>query len=264
VEVPVEIQNICKSVLLRTHRIWSTLVPSFYHPYKFEGGWIYLDIKESPMMLARALGCYELSKQEALKQFLRSGSVFVDVGCNKGDFSLLASRLVGVEGRVLSFEPHPENCRWLRRSIAKNEYGNIDLYELALSDVSGTAQLHLGQKSGFHTLLAGKLKKEKGALEVKTRRLDDLLAEIRFDLPIDAMKIDVEGAEMHVLKGARETISRSPNIVLFLDVHPQHGVKPQEVCDCLQGLGLKLFAEQPPFNIAIQNPNSLYTLIAHA
>lgn len=248
---------------MKTHRVWSKVVPGFYYPYRFEGGRIYLNIAESRMMLERAFGCYELSKQQAIKQFLRPGSTFVDVGCNKGDFSLLASRLVGSQGRVLAFEPHPENCRWIRRSIAKNAYHNIDLYELALSDANGIAQLHLGEKSGFHTLLAGMPLREKGTIEVQTRRLEDLLAEVRFERPIDAIKIDVEGAEMSVLRGARETISRNPRIVLFLDIHPYLGVNAQEVCGYLRGLGLQVFVEQPPFDILIQDHSPSESLIAH-
>jgi FkbM family methyltransferase len=150
---------------------------------------------------------------------------------------------------VLAFEPHPENCRWIRRSIAKNASLNIDLYELALSDANGTSQLHLGEKSGFHTLLAGTPRKEKETIEVQTRRLEDLLAEVRFERPIDAIKLDVEGAEMSVLRGARETISRSPHIVLFVDVHPYLGVNAKEVYDYLRGLGLQLFIEQPPLTL---------------
>jgi len=263
-ELEVAMRETCKSLLLKTYPVWSSVMPGFYYPFKLEAGWVYLNIKESRMMLQRALGCYEESKHQAFRQFLRPGATFVDVGCNKGDFTLLASRLVGPEGRVLAFEPHPENCRWIRKSIAKNEYRNINLYEMALSDVDGAAQLHLGEKSGFHTLLAGKPQREKGTIEVQTRRLDALLAELHFDRPIDAVKIDVEGADMQVLRGARETISRNPGIVVFLDVHPHLGVNPKEVCDYLRGFGLGLFAEQPPFNTAIEESTSLDALIAHA
>jgi FkbM family methyltransferase len=255
-------QETWKSVLVKTYPAWSLLLPNFYYPYKLEGGRIYLNIKESGMMLRRALRCYELAKHEALRKFLRPGATFIDVGCNKGDFSLLASRLVGPEGRVLSFEPHPENCRWFRKSVARNDYRNIELFELALSDANGTAQLHIGEKSGFHTLLAGKPQREKGIIEVRTRRLDDLLAEIRFDRRVDAIKIDVEGADMHVLRGARKTIAANPNIVVFLDVHPHLGVDPKEVRDYFTGLGLSLFAEEPPFNVAIQNYDGLDALVA--
>jgi FkbM family methyltransferase len=264
VESQVPMREVYKSLLLKTYPVWSSVMPGFYYPYKLEAGWVYLNIKESRMMLQRALGCYEESKHQAFKQFLRPGATFVDVGCNKGDFTLLASRLVGPQGRVLAFEPHPENCRWIRKSIAKNEYRNITLHEMALSDANGTAQLHIGEKSGFHTLLAGKPQREKGIIEVQTRRLDDLLAEVGFDRAIEAIKIDVEGADMHVLRGARETIARSPGIVVFLDVHPHLGVNPAEVCDFLRGLGLDLFTEEPPFNVAIQDHSSLDALIAHA
>jgi FkbM family methyltransferase len=253
-----------KSLLLKTYPVWSSVMPGFYYPYKLEAGWVYLNIKESRMMLQRALGCYEESKHQAFKQFLRPGATFVDVGCNKGDFTLLASRLVGPQGHVLAFEPHPENCRWIRKSIRKNSYRNIDLYEMALSDVDGTAQLHLGEKSGFHTLLAGKPQREKGTINVQTRCLDSWLAEIGFDRSIDAIKIDVEGADLHVLRGARQTISRNPGIVVFLDVHPHLGVNPKEVCDFLRGFGLELFAEEPPFTTAIQDSSSLDALIAHS
>jgi FkbM family methyltransferase len=251
-----------KSLLVRTYPFWSGVLPSFYYPYKVEAGRIYLNIKESRMMLQRALGCYEVEKHQALKRFLRPGATFIDVGCNKGDFSLLAASLVGPQGRVLSFEPHPENCAWIRKSIAKNGYQNIDLHELALSDSNGTAQLHLGEKSGFHTLLSGKPQREKGTITVQTRRLDDLLEEMHFDRPVDAMKIDVEGADMYVLRGARQTIASNPGIVIFLDVHPHLGVDPREVCSYLQNLGLGLYSENPPFDAAIRDAATLESVIA--
>lgn len=252
----------CKTALIKTHRVWSHFLPNFYYPYKFEGGRIYLNIKESGMMLRRALGCYELTKHEAMKKFLRPGATFLDIGCNKGDFSLLASRLVGPEGRVLSFEPHPENCRWIRKSVAKNNYRNVELFELALSDENGTAHLYIGEKSGFHTLLPGMPLRGKGMIEVQTRRLDDLLQEVRFDGRIDAMKIDVEGADMKVLRGAAKTIASNPNIVIFLDVHRALGVDPKEVCDFLRNFGLSLYVEEPPFNAAVEDYGSLEALIA--
>lgn len=256
------IPDACKTVVIKTHRLWKYFVPNFYYPYKFEGGRIYLNIKESGMMVRRALGRYELTKYQAMRQFLRPGGTFIDIGCNKGDFTLLASHLVGQEGRVLAFEPHPENCLWIRKSVTKNSYRNIELFEMALSDTNGKAHLYLGEKSGFHTLLPGQPRRGKGMIEVQTRKLDDLLAERQFTEPVDAMKIDVEGADMNVLRGAEKTISRNPNIVIFLDVHRLLGVNSKEVCDYLRSFGLSLFAEDPPFNVAVGDDNSIDSLIA--
>jgi FkbM family methyltransferase len=257
-----KLREASKSLLSRTHRFWSRVLPNSYHLYKFEGGLIYLNIKESHKMLERVLGRYEQSKHHALRHFIRPGMTFVDVGCNKGDFCLTASRLVGSSGRVLAFEPHPENCEWIRKSIAKNGYRNIELYELALSDSNGSAQLHLGEQSGHHTLLAGQLRQEQGLIAVQTRILDDLLEETQFRGPIDAIKIDVEGADMHVLRGAQKTLLNNPGIVVFLDVHPQLGVDPAEVCAFLQDLGFGLRKEQPPFNLPIDSCSSLSSLVA--
>ncbi|HZW91448.1 MAG TPA: FkbM family methyltransferase [Candidatus Eremiobacteraceae bacterium] len=248
-----------KTLLLRTYQLWSRLLPPVYLPYKFEGGWIYLNLRESSMMLQRALGRYEPEKHQALRHFLRPGATFVDVGCNKGDFALAAARLVGSGGRVLAFEPHPENCRWTRKSIAKNGYRNIDLQQLALSDTNGTATLHLGEKSGFHSLIGGLAQRNEGTIAVKTRRLDDLLLGMGW---IDAIKIDVEGAEMQVLRGAQETLAAQRSLAVLLDVHSHLGVNAEEVCAFLRGLGFTLYAEQRPFNVPLEVRPSVTSLVA--
>lgn len=71
-------------------------------------------------MLSRALGLYEPEKTHELCSLLRPGMTFIDVGANKGDFTLLAAKCVGETGRVIAFEPAPENCKWIRESIAAN------------------------------------------------------------------------------------------------------------------------------------------------
>src|SRR5262245_25241322 len=101
-----------------------------YRPYFVEGGTIYLDIGESKMMRARALGRYESKKMSLVRNWLEPGATFIDVGSNKGDFTLLAAKVVGSDGRVLSFEPEPNNCYWIRKSIEANRYENIRLYDV--------------------------------------------------------------------------------------------------------------------------------------
>lgn len=235
-----------KSLLLKNHRLVSCVYPSCYRAYFFRGGQIFLDITESKMMLARALGRYEVPKHDAIEALLKPGQVFVDVGVNKGDFTLLAAKLVGADGAVLACEPEPENCKWIRQSIDLNGYKNARLFELALSDESGEAQLFIGKKSGWHTLLPNQKNADQGAVTVKTQMLDSLLSEQSFARPIDMMKIDVEGAEMKVLSGARQTIARSPNLILLLDIHPHLGVNPQEVFAFLNELGFTVFQDSPP------------------
>lgn len=250
------------SLLWRAYPLLSRLLPSFYYPYRVAGGRIYLDVTESEMMLARALGRFEVAKHDALRALLRPGQRFVDVGVNKGDFALLAARIVGETGEVLAFEPEPTNCHWIRRSLERNGYRNVRLHELALGNENGTAHLHLGRRSGSHTLLPGRRDRDRGAIEVPVRRLDDLLAEIGCDGPIDMMKIDVEGAELQVLEGATRVLSEHRDLILLLDVHPHLGVDPAQVCEFLAQRGFGMFHEEPPFSTPVTSPAGVGALVA--
>ena len=102
--------HLLKRLLKRSYPVISKM-PSFYRPYHVAGGRIYLDITESPMMLARALGGYEVAKHEAITSVLSPGSTFIDIGANKGDFALLAAKIIGTSGSVMAFEPEPVNCK---------------------------------------------------------------------------------------------------------------------------------------------------------
>jgi FkbM family methyltransferase len=224
---------------VRRHAQLRRGLPRGYHAYPGPGGWIYLDLRESPMMLARVLRQYEAPKVRALRAVLRPGEVFVDVGGNKGDFALLAARLMGDHGRVLCFEPEPDNAAWIKRSAQRNHYASIEVLPVALAEADGTATLHLGEKSGWHSLLETEGVRTTGALEVPTRRLDDVLAE-RGIARVDAIKIDVEGAEDRVLAGAERTFTGSHRMTVLLDLHPGRGVDPAATCARLEAFGFGL------------------------
>jgi FkbM family methyltransferase len=237
-----------KQVLINHHEAIRWLIPDRYFAFPGPGGWVYLNIKESSMMLARAFGLYELRKVKAVQALLSSGDTFIDVGGNKGDFALLAAKITGDSGRVFCIEPEPTNCKWIRRSVQLNSYENIDLFSVALSDRDSEALMYLGTKSGFHTLLRGQPERSQGCLKVTTRTLDSLLKD-RKTSSVQMIKIDVEGAELQVLRGSVETITNNPDIVLLLDIHPFLGVDPSEVFDFLRSLGLTACEMRPPYNV---------------
>lgn len=251
-----------KKLLLKTHHLWSRLLPGFYYGYRVAGGRIYLDICESRAMLARALGRYERAKHRAIEALLRPAGTFIDVGVNKGDFALLAARIVGDAGRVLAFEPEPDNCHWIERSIALNGYRNIQLHQLALSDRNGEAELYIGAQSGWHSLVVHSSGADRQAVRVVTRTLDDFLAEQGWEGSVDMMKIDVEGAEMEVLRGAAKVLESNPTIVLLVDIHPQQGVDPKQLCGYLERLGFTIFRERPPFDIPVRACEGVKSIIA--
>lgn len=155
-------------------------------------------------------GTYEPEQTRLFEQLLRPGGVVLDVGANVGYYTLLASVLVGDGGSVHAFEPEPRNAEFLRRHLRINGRRNVTVQQAAVSDHAGTARFDFGTGSGTGHLV------DAGALEVRTLRLDDYCAE--HALAPAAVKIDVEGAEMSVLHGARETLARH-RPTIFLSTH---------------------------------------------
>jgi len=214
------------------------------------------------MMFRRAIGRYEVEKHKALETFLKPGNTFVDVGANKGYFSLLAAKLIGTDGRVLAFEPEPTNCKWIIKSIKKNGYRNITLYDIALSDQNRQVELFLGEKSSWHTIVKGQKFRDRGVINVRARTLDSVLEDVDFNDPIDVMKIDVEGAELQVLKGASDILIQSNNLIILMDIHPTLGVNPKEICEFLERKGFSIFHEKSPFSSPVTVYGNLTSIVA--
>jgi len=228
-------------------RIVKPIIPNRYKPYKVPGGQIFLNISESPMMLARVVGRFEVQKHRAVLALLKPGMTFIDVGANKGDFGLLAAQIVGEKGRVLSFEPEPTNCHWIRKSVELNGYKNLVLYEAALADANEQSRLFLGKQSGWHTLMESMPNRNCGTIPITKRTLDSVLQETGSDR-VDVIKIDVEGAEIAVLRGAVEALKANHDVLLLMDIHPDLGVDPFAVCDLLRSLGFSTYEIEPPYN----------------
>ncbi len=157
------------------------------------------------------LGSYEMNKRLAFEREIQPGTVVFDVGANVGYFSLLASELTGKKGQVYSFEPLPRNIEYLKKHISLNDIGNIQVIEAAVSFQSGEALFDLGASSAMGHL------SDIGGLRVRMVSLDDLVSEGQLQPP-DYMKIDVEGAEYDVLRGAEKIINEFQP-TLFMDTH---------------------------------------------
>jgi len=89
------------------------------------------------------LGCYESNKQKELQKRIRPGDVVYDLGAHAGYFSLVAAVLTGPEGRVISFEPLPQNVAFLRRHLDLNEIRNCTVVEAAVASYEGTGRFHV-------------------------------------------------------------------------------------------------------------------------
>lgn len=169
-------------------------------------------------------GCWEKSETEAFVDRLKKGGVCVDVGANFGHYALVAANLMGEEGLVVAFEPHPQCFTLLKENAELALHGNLVLEQAALGDEEGRLDLFTSlDNPGGHSFSSNHVRRVgKGVgkkVAVQTYTLDKYLSRSGINRPVDIIKIDVEGFEYRVLQGALETIRRDRPVV-FCEVPP--------------------------------------------
>lgn len=176
-----------------------------------------------------------------LERFVRPGMVAVDVGANVGCYTLVFSSLVGETGKVIAFEPAPENVTFLRENIQRNRLRNVRIEVQALSDRKGTALLELSSASGEHRLVFSA--NGSRTVEVPVTTLDDALEP--FDYRADVVKMDVQGAEFAVLRGMSRTLEVNPQLCLLVEFDPKglrsFGESPKAFAEALERWGFRLY-----------------------
>jgi FkbM family methyltransferase len=178
-------------------------------------------------------GVWEPHVERCLRELLQPGDVAYDVGANLGYFSAVMAQAVGPGGRVHAFEPIPETFNRLQLCRSLNGFEQLNPLQLALGAEDGELQLHWDPRT------AGQASAHTGSGEsvsVPVRRLDALVSTGQLDPP-RVLKIDVEGHELAVFRGALETLSHvRPAIVFEVNGHAadRAGWAPADVADVLR------------------------------
>jgi len=144
----------------------------------------------------------------------------VDVGAHHGYYTLLASGKVGNQGKVLAIEPSPRERERLNLHLRINRCWNVEVESYALGETEGTAELNLvlGSENGCNSLRKPDGAQEIEMVPVSVRPLDRVLEERDFTR-IDLLKLDVEGAELSVLRGAGNLLRQRPRPVILAEVY---------------------------------------------
>lgn len=173
-------------------------------------------------------GMYEKNVTKLFYNLVNEGITVVDIGAYVGYYTVLASKLVGEKGRVLAFEPAPDSFLQLKKTIEANRFENVTLYQVAVSDKIGKTNLRLSSCPSTHAItdatdgfFIGNYKQTGETIEVEVMPLDKIIDENV--LPYDSLivKIDVEGAELKVLKGMEKILNECDNLHLIISVHEQ-------------------------------------------
>ena len=146
---------------------------------------------------------------EFCKNEIKKGDTVVDVGANIGLFTLFFSKLVGTTGRVIAFEPDPENFDVLKKNIELNEITNVTLIQKGVSNKNESVKLYKSSVSGGHSLIKNEWAKE--YTNIQTVTLDDYFR----GKEIDMIKIDTEGFELEVIEGGKKLLEDNKNMKII-------------------------------------------------
>ena len=186
-----------------------------------------------------AYGTWEPEVVGVITQNVRPGMVALDIGAHSGYYTLMLSKLVGAKGRVIAFEPLPPNFRILQENVELNRATNVQRQQQAVGERSGEGILIVPDP--MDSLVAGPMiaADPRGIMRVPTVSLDDFLFE--HGTSVDFVKMDVEGAEGDILRGARRTLETfHPCMMVELhDMEKQEG-RHHPVADLMEEFGYEI------------------------
>ena len=163
-------------------------------------------------------------ENEIMEYFIpNEGDTVVDVGAHIGLYTLIAAKKVGPSGKVIAIEPDPENFKILKKNILLNLLMNVEALQCAVYSTKEKVKLFLPEIEGgrtiFNTVMQDRARTStENFIEVEANTLDNILESINIT-EVNWIKIDVEGAELEVLKGAVNTLSSNKNISLVIEIH---------------------------------------------
>lgn len=196
----------------------------------YDGVTMHLDISQYSQRLFFIFKQYSPALYNYILKNVKAGDTFFDIGANAGYFSFVASKVVGLEGKVYSFEPEENNYKRMVDDISNNALINIHSYKYALSDTEGVAQLYINpDNEGGHSLVPDPY------------QITTPITSVIFDKWVQTVdvtnmrlaKIDVEGFELSVLKGMENTLRNEDTLELICEVRRNQKV----VGDYMSSLG---------------------------
>lgn len=213
-----KVARIDLALKVRIKRCWNRWLPAIplltRLPY---GGWWLAQV--DPCGDGAFFGTYEQSERYFVERFLRDGMTVLDIGAHHGFYTILASKKVGPRGRVIAFEPSFRERKRLFRHLKLNCCSNVRVESFALASWEGRSTLFV---TGANDTLCNSLRPpavtEPTQMDiVDTTTLDSYLQKSDVS-QVDFIKMDTEGAELEVLKGSQELLSRQPRPVFMVEM----------------------------------------------
>jgi FkbM family methyltransferase len=202
----------------------------------FDGYSLYVRRDDHDIGMSVMQGVYEPHVTAVVKEVLRPGDTFVDVGANIGYFAALGAHLVGPTGHVVAIEPMDKNVQLISATVWRNRFANVEVLPYAASASARIVPMVTGPRTSNGEVVRADPNGRVPALFAQARRLDDMLRDLD---RLDLIKFDIEGHELLAWRGFAEGIVRHRPLVLT-EFHPKcmrenAGVEPTEYLDVLFG-----------------------------
>lgn len=195
-------------------------------------------LREHLGFVTRGLAAFEPQYVRLLRELIKEGDCVFDIGANIGVYSVLFSRWVGQAGKVIAYEPDPNNLELLKRNLTLNNCANCVVRELALGTTEGEEFFsrdlftgstgHLGRGTTYGEVLFGDGQREV-LLNVKTATVDQ---EAQRYSPPNVIKLDIEGGEFDVLQGSTGLLASHRPLIMSELSRWNENVPPNETRAC--------------------------------
>ncbi len=197
------------------------------------------------------LGEYEPSEFLAVQRIVQPGATVIDIGANIGWYTLNLAEWVGSEGRVIGFEPFPQNFQSLEKNIQLNTFNNITAENIAIGQEEGELILHLNTKENNRGMVSVIPTDNAIHESVKVTTLDLYLTQNPVE-KLDFIKIDIEGNEYSALLGMHKTLENfSPAILLEIRDLPELKELNTKCLNLLNSMGYKQYVISQNGNLTL-------------
>jgi FkbM family methyltransferase len=233
--------------LLRRLLVLPVLPPA---PAQFEsvlsgGARIGLQYRETIGLSTLLYGPFEDAELRYLNRLVQPGDNVFDIGANVGLFSVVLGRAVGAQGRVIAAEPVPENAVRAKANFELNQLTNVQLIHAAIGSTEGSIRLNLATDLAYPSVVVVAESRGSGkSIDVPLRTLDNIWLEMGSP-PIRFVKIDVEGYELEVLRGAVSLVRQAQPVFLL---EANDSVALGQLRQFLDPLGYQ-FVQPPGFTV---------------
>ncbi len=207
------------------------------------------------------LNTYEEAELNFISKQLIKGDTFVDIGANFGLYSLVASRIVGATGTIISFEPFQENLTKLKTNIALNNYNNITVVQKAIVDKNAQLQLRYHPKEANLGMVSAYLEDFAITQNVPAIALDSYFEENKIK-QVDFIKMDIEGGEFLALKGMQKLLQKFKPTLLVEILPDEYTINNEDlITNLLSTYGYKKWFVKEDGTLSQQERNHIINFV---